>query len=286
MTRAGAAPYALGAALCSAYAIWGSLLPFDFRPVPFGSAVERLLSEWDPNPLRWSRADAIANLMLFFPIGLTGAALLQQLGAGRGAALLASTFAASLSVAVELGQAFVSWRTPSAVDVLLESVGAALGIAIWHRYHRRIDDCITHVVDRWQQATASQRVLAVYTVVFAAAWLFPFDFTLRPHEIEDKYAHQRLILPFASSPDAATPAARYVTALAAAPLGLAATAVGGRRRRGIARSAVIAGSALLALSTAQATVFSRTTDGTLVVAALAGAAVGIGLTCLRMRGDV
>ena len=284
MTRPGAAPYAVGAALCSAYAIWGSLLPFEFRSVPLSSAVDQLLSEWDPNPLRWSRADAIANVALFFPLGLTGAATLQHTRVGRWAAPLAAIYAAALSVAVEISQAFVWWRTPSGVDVLLECAGAALGVAVWLVYRRRIDASVARAIDGWTRATAFERALVVYVIVFAAAWLFPFDFTLRPHEIQDKYAHHRLILPFAPSPDAATPAMRYITAVAAAPLGIAATAFAADRRlRAVARASVITASALLALTIAQVTVFSRTTDGTLLVTALCGAAAGIAVAALRPR---
>jgi VanZ family protein len=284
MTRAGAAPYAVGAALCSAYAIWGSLLPFDFRPVPLSAALDRLMAEWDPNPLRWSRADALANLALFFPIGLTCVAVLDHIHVRRWS-VIALSYAAALSVAVEIGQASVSWRTPSAVDVILEIAGAALGISVWRRYQGTIDTQVARARDRWQRSSVSERTLVLYVATFAAAWLFPFDFTLRPHEIQDKYAHHRLILPFQASPDAATSTMRYLTALAAAPLGVAATALAGagRPRRAARASAYVAG-VLLMLSIAQVAVFSRTTDGTLVVTAACGAIAGVALTMCRSRG--
>ncbi|MEO8678641.1 MAG: hypothetical protein ABI665_06325 [Vicinamibacterales bacterium] len=122
----------------------------------------------------------------------------------------------------------------------------------------------------------TERLLLVYGALFAVAWLLPFDFTLRSYEIGDKYAHKRLLLPLMPSPDAATPSQLRATLVAAIPLGLAGAVCWycpGYRRSPV-RATLIATLGLLAIGVAQVPVFSRTTDATLLIAAIPGIALG------------
>ena len=78
-------------------------------------------------------ADVIRNVVLFIPLGLT----LAQVTRRRGRALLA---AALLSVGIELTQQWLPGRDPSLSDILTNSTGAAIGLALatWpHRWARR-----------------------------------------------------------------------------------------------------------------------------------------------------
>src|SRR5262249_8191840 len=144
-----------------AFAAWGSLFPFDFHAVPWSDAIARFWSAWDVPVSRWSRSDFVSNVLLFVPIGLFASAA----SAGRRAsdALVAQPFRAglrawsrpeglryrsglaviagstALSTVIELGQAFVSWRTPSVVDVGAETIGAACGTVLWWSVGDRLD---------------------------------------------------------------------------------------------------------------------------------------------------
>ena len=273
------AVYGAGAAVFVAYAVWGSLFPFDFHRVPPAD----LARAWTASTLpgaTWSLTDLLSNVLLFLPIGLCAAAFVETGWPERDskAGVLAAAFgcAVGLSVAIELGQAFVSARTPSIVDVFAEAGGTAAGFLIWRIVREELDALLRLIARSVIRATPAERMLLAYCCAFAIAWVLPGDVTLRPGEIGDKFEHKRLLLPFMSSPDAVTPAGLVFTVIAAIPLGAAAVLCGcGRQaRRSAAAAWTIVAALLAALELAQATVFSRTTDGTAFVAALVGAGCG------------
>jgi glycopeptide antibiotics resistance protein len=271
MTPAGRSIYVLATALFAGYAVWGSLIPFDFHRVPVAVASRMVLSDWT-----WEIADVVSNFLLFFPIGLFAAASFDRTHLTRFAPALIMAASVLLSLGVEIGQAFVSWRTPSILDVFAESSGAAAGVAACRRFGSRMHHAVDTATAAWRRAPLHERALWLYAAAFAWWWLFPFDFTLRPDEIWDKFHHQRLLLPFQPSPDAATALQRQSWFYAAFPLGLAAAVCGTEsgRPRTVRRAFLLAASGLLLLGLAQVFVFSRTTDATLLVVTLPGAALG------------
>src|SRR5262249_34695427 len=153
-------------------AIWGSLFPFDFHAVPWRDAVASFWEPWTVPVSRWSVSDFVSNVLLFVPIGLFAmGALDRRAGAERGvrglsqggaAAGRADAFALQrvaialagsivLSTSIELAQAFVSWRTPSVVDVGAETLGAACGVAMWAIAGQALDRAVmaaTSIVGR------------------------------------------------------------------------------------------------------------------------------------------
>ena len=117
--------YAMGAAVCVAYATWGSLMPFDFHRVPM-SVTSRFWRDWTTatGPLSWS--DLASNVLLFLPIGLFFAAVAEKAwlgsrGRGLGVAVVMGA-GVVLSGGFEFAQTFVSWRTPSKLDVIAEAL--------------------------------------------------------------------------------------------------------------------------------------------------------------------
>lgn len=277
--RAREVAFAAAAAAFVAFAIWGSLFPFEFVRTPLGYARELFWEPWIRGVETWSISDLVSNVMLFVPIGVCLTAALDARGvAPRPASVFAVVaFTVVLSVAVEFAQAFVPYRTPSVVDVLAESFGAALGALAWRLRRPAADAKVSAAIAAVTQASLPCRVLLVYCFLFAVAWLLPLDFTLRPGEIADKYFHKRLLLPFAPSPDAASGFELGAAFLAALPLGVAAVICGCApgRRRDLGSALAAALPALCVLEAAQITVFSRTTDTTsflaLVAATVAGA---------------
>ena len=280
--------YASVAGASTLFAVWGSLFPFDFRWIPLATASARFWSAWPPVEAGWSLSDLVSNDLLFVPIGLflAGATVHGWPRRRAGAAVAVLAAAAGVSVTVEFMQAFVSWRTPSVIDVAAETLGAATGVALWRIIGTEIDALVHAAMRIIGRSTKAERLLLVYAGLFAVGWLLPADVTLRPAEIGDKYLHKRLLLPFTPSPDAATRAQLWFAAAAAIPLGAAATWCGCApgTRRSTMRGVVIATGVLLALEVAQVPVFSRTTDGTLLLAAVAGAVAGA-LAAARARRD-
>lgn len=268
--------YACAAAAFVAFAVWGSVLPFHVRPVSLEEAA-RLLWVAEPiDPSRFSLTDAVSNFLLFVPIGLFVAAAVEHVWPSRVRTVIVLGAATLLSAALEFGQAFIVWRTPSNLDVLAEAAGAAAGIALRHIAALEMNSAIAAALAAWRRATRAERVLLLYAAAFAVAWLLPLDFTLRPDEIADKYAHKRLLVPFTPSPDAATPMHLGGAALAAVPLAWACAVCGcpPATRRSTLRAVLFTLALLVVLTLAQITVFSRTTDLTLLVAMMPGVILG------------
>jgi VanZ family protein len=188
-----------------------------------------------------------------------------------------------LSAAIEFAQAFLPSRTPSVIDIAAETCGAAAGAALWCYLGAEIDALSAAAVAMLRRSTATERCLLLYCLIFGIAWLAPADFTLRPAEIGDKYLHQRLLLPFTPSPDAATRTELAAAVAAAIPLGIAALLCGCARapRRSVISGTAIVAASLVVLEIAQITVFSRTTDEASLLAALTGALVGVAAAARR-----
>jgi hypothetical protein len=74
--------------------------------------------------LTYERIETAANVLLFVPFGFLLAATL------RGRVIVSFALAVLVSIAIEVGQAvYLVERTPTVVDVLANSAGAAVGIA-------------------------------------------------------------------------------------------------------------------------------------------------------------
>lgn len=267
--------YLSAATVSVAFAIWGSLFPFDYRPASLGEAIDLFWISGGPGRAQLSLSDAFSNFLLFVPIGLFGAACLGR-GTRWPSGLLVVAGGVLLSIGVEIGQAFVPWRTPSTLDVVAEAAGTTAGVIGWRLVAVELDAMVLSALASWRHSSLVARLLIVYCGVFAVAWLIPFDFTLRPHEIGDKYFHKRLLLPLAPSPDAATTTQLRLTMAAAVPLGWAGAVCGtppGAPRSAI-RATLITMLALGTLALVQVPVFSRTTDFTLLLAAFPGVVAG------------
>jgi glycopeptide antibiotics resistance protein len=279
--------YATAAAAFVAYAVWGTLFPFDFHAVPLKAAALLFWSRWATDAGSLSYTDLLSNVLLFLPIGLFMAAALEA-SRKRGGTLVTLAAALTLSGTIEFLQAFVSWRTPSILDVAAEVFGAACGVAIWRYVRIECDALARAALTMIGRSTRLERILLACCAAFAIAWWLPADFTLRPAEIGDKYFHKRLLLPFTPSPDATTPFELATIAAAAIPLGLAAVlcGCGSRSRRSVVRGALMAALALVALEILQIPIFSRTTDGTELLAALGGATAGSAAATFADRAPV
>ena len=263
-----------------AFATWGSWFPFVFRPLPLSVAVEWLW--WSVTPTQLSLSDALSNLLLFVPIGVFAASVIGRSGRWRDSVWVIA-LGVALSVVLEIGQLLVPWRIPSVLDVAFETAGLVMGVIVRRVAASELDALTCKVITAWRRAAPVERSLWAYAGAFAIAWLMPFDFTIRPAEIADKYEHKRLLWPWMPSPDAATTLEWWLTAAAAVPLGWAivlwTSSTGWRRpvSAAIAHALVL----LVALTLLQATVFSRTTDTTLTFMAFGGAAIGA-LTAARV----
>ena len=121
--RSSATPLAVATAVLVVYA---SLYPFTGWEWPASFTV------WDVARLPWPvyriAFDIWSNLLGYLPLGFLIAVAAVRSGQRSGAAWLwAVVVASGLSYAMEVAQQFIPLRYPSALDWLLNSVGAALG---------------------------------------------------------------------------------------------------------------------------------------------------------------
>ena len=184
----------------SAFVIYGSLVPLDFRMLPLDAAWRALANVPMLDLGIESRADWIANGILYIPVGfLTVSALCgRSVGFGRvGAALLAAVFSLALALAVEFTQLFFPPRTVSLNDLLAETIGAAAGILLAVRWGRWFRSLTTTVLARTD--ALKSHLLEAYAAGFLALSLFPYDFLLSWAEVAEKFSSGRLGWLFANA---------------------------------------------------------------------------------------
>lgn len=119
------ARFAILAAVTAAVMVYGSLYPFHFHTgPPITGAVRTLLSTYSD---RTSRSDALANILLYIPLGFCLATALASRGRILRAILVAPAGVA-LSFACELAQVYDTGRDPAMTDVYFNSLGTVLGL--------------------------------------------------------------------------------------------------------------------------------------------------------------
>lgn len=112
------------------FVAYGSLVPLDYQPLALSVAIERFAAIPYLKLGAESRADWIANSVLYFPLGALAALTLRGwLPQTRPlAAVGAWACCAAFAVGVEFLQLFFPPRTVSLNDLLAEWIGAALGV--------------------------------------------------------------------------------------------------------------------------------------------------------------
>lgn len=163
------------------FVVYGSLVPLDFRPQPFAQAWATF------QQLRWfhigteRRADLVANLILYLPLGVLAAATLSRLHFLFNL-LIAFVACALLAVAVEFAQIFFPPRTVSRNDLLVELIGSAIGVVGWLFLRKPIN--------RFKRLHLDSGAFTVVLALYAAAYLFlsffPFDLVLTRTELRAK----------------------------------------------------------------------------------------------------
>ena len=281
--------YAVALAVMTVVAVYGSLVPFTYQPIPLDVALEQFA---DIALLRldvYSRADFVANVLLFVPLGFLAMAALRTDRVGEGGALApvaAVTIAATaLSVSIEFVQLQFPPRTVSLNDVMAETAGAVCGVALWCLAGEWMTRRLRALMGVGDRPGFLVRLLAAYAAVFAVSQVLPLDLTISPGELAAKYREGRvLIVPFSHQYGSAFDAAFDLGADVAlhVPLGLLAAlgALPRGRRRAWPQALGLGLAAIVAIEIAQLFVFTRVADSTDVVIGCAGMAIGIALSSL------
>ena len=170
-----------------AFVIYGSLVPLEFQALPLSEAWQRFQRiEYLALGVE-SRADWVANGVLYLPLGFLAArALRRPLASWPTAAIAALTLGCTTAIAIEFAQLFFPARTVSQNDLIAEFAGAALGAMLapfatgW----------ALRIAQAWSGGGARLwlRLLELYALGYLALCFFPYDLLLSRPELQEKAA--------------------------------------------------------------------------------------------------
>lgn len=266
------------------FVVYGSLLPFNFQPLSLDHALDgfrhmpflRLGIE--------SRADWVANGVLYVPIGLlTARLLIAKLGNHWRpvAIVLAMVFGALLAAAVEFTQLYFPPRTVSQNDLLAEAIGTVIGALM----APSLEPWAERLLGAWKNGgqRLAQRLLEAYAVAYLLLCLFPYDLLLSVQEWQAKLGSEAWgwLLAGSSSQRGWTAGLLLgVELLMAAPYGVLLASRRGARGSGLGICLVLGCGLGLAIELGQLAMASGITQGASVLTR--GAGVALGAWCWRL----
>lgn len=258
------------------FVVYGSLVPLNFHAIPLDQAWDRFVHAPFLMLGIGSRADWVANLLLFVPLAFLARAVLPAPAGPAGAGLLALGLwlaCTALAAAIEFTQVFFPGRTVSLNDPIAESLGALIGLGL----HRLAGPALLGWLAGWWSTESGRplhtRLLHGYLVALLLMALMPLDLTLSPVEIYHKARQGRVVLlPFADLPhDMAQAVYDLATdVLLWLPVGLLWRWSGRTPVQVLARGALVAG----AVELLQLFVWSRVSSSTDLVSGALGCLLG------------
>ena len=282
--------YAIAAVIFTAFAVYGSLVPLEFQAISFKEALDRFARVPYLRLGIQSRADFVANILLFVPLGflLMGALRADRRGrlGGALAGVLIAGFACALANAIEFTQIYFPMRTVSLNDIVAETTGALLGISLWALVGQGITGFMRGFFAERERPALIVRLLAIYAAGFLVAQLLPLDIAITPGELSEKYhAGRILVVPFSYAH--ASPLLMlwdFISDVAlSAPIGALALLgwAGAGRRPGRVAAALLGLTVVVVTEIAQLFIYSRYSDATDLLTGAAGIVIGVTLAARR-----
>ncbi|HVA51770.1 MAG TPA: VanZ family protein [Pirellulales bacterium] len=266
-----------------AFAIYGSLVPLDFHALSWAEAWSRFRDIPYLHLSVASRADWVANILLFVPIGYCGLAALtcdrRSILGSTAAAVLVAASCVALSVALEFTQTWFPPRTVSQNDIVAESIGSIVGVALWSLIGRGVTAWLRSLSARTSPRERLDGLLQAYVAGLCLYSLFPLDVTINPNELRQKYDEGKLIaVPFARHPLNADDCISLISdVLIYVPVGMFMVRIFSapeRPWRSLGRGWLLGMGLAAGIKLAQVFVYSRFTDTTQLVCAAVGVAAG------------
>jgi VanZ family protein len=180
----------IAAFLYLVFVVYGSLVPLDYHPYPLPNAWRDFLHTQYLTLGVESRADWVANILLYMPLAYllcaTFAAGARSIAGRIVRVVLIIVFCGAVAVGVEFTQLFFPPRTVSLNDIVAELIGTGLGVACWLIWGRAIDRL-------WMEmerggVPAIRAAVVGYVLAYFAFSLFPYDFLVSAREFSEKLA--------------------------------------------------------------------------------------------------
>ena len=193
--------YFIMAILFSILAVYGSLVPLDFRPMPIDEALKRFMDIPFLSLGINSRADLVSNILLFIPIGYlwAGTFIVNVKNKALIVVAIASVIAFSVifSISIEFTQLWFPPRTVSQNDILAESIGAAIGSLFWCFIGQATTEWIHSYTSKQSAKRKVDWFLEIYMIGFLFYHLIPLDITISSGEIVQKFYQGKIkLIPF------------------------------------------------------------------------------------------
>ncbi len=270
----------------AAFVAYLSFVPFRYQPLAFDDALARFARIPYLDLGAGSRADWVANILMFLPLGWLAAALFVPRPRGRfDLAAIAPSLAlgAAWAVAVEFGQLYFPNRTVSINDIVAEVIGTFLGAWLWCAFGASSRDWWRTLL-RGGRASASA-ALGAYLLAYLVMSFSPFDVVISIDELAHKAASDLNGWWLAPIGCGRTPCGLKLLAeaLAVAPFGWWLAMRRGGQGRSLGVAAVAGASLGVLIELGQFLLVSGTSQGASVVSRAAGAAAGAWLHSLRGR---
>ena len=169
------------------FVVYGSLVPLDYRPMPMAQAWTAFQHIPYLNLGLGSRADWVANGVLYVPLGYLSATVLMRAQHpiwNACAMLLATVFCCAVATGVEFTQLFFPPRTVSQNDLFAESIGSVVGIAV----APLLLSWLRQLGMYWSLGGEQLKkyLLQAYAVGYLLLSFFPYDFLLSEAEVLGK----------------------------------------------------------------------------------------------------
>ncbi|MGH8598423.1 MAG: VanZ family protein, partial [Gammaproteobacteria bacterium] len=168
--------------------IYGSLIPFNYQPLGLDHALRKFGDIRYLNLGTAARADWIANILLYIPLGglLFGSLFELRRTSGALAGVLALACGGVFAIGIEFVQLQFPPRTVSLNDLIAEGLGLLLGVLLARFGTARF----VAVLSGFKHAPHQLPRLALYTYIalYLALVLFPFDLLVSKAELLAKLA--------------------------------------------------------------------------------------------------
>lgn len=278
--------YLIALAIYFGVVIYGSLVPLQFRQVAWATAVEQFRNIRYLQLDEVSRADWVANILLFIPLAYLATAVLtlsvRSWLVRMAAVVVVSGCCAALSAAIEFTQIWFWPRTVSLNDIVAESIGGLIGSVLWLLLGTTVHGWLAAYLTPQRRKTQIDQLLEFYLVGLVIYSLLPLDLTISPAELYHKFQDGKVVfIPLSDFRWDLKLAYSLLTDIATfIPVGMyCATAFTPREKpvRGLLASTLLGVGVAVVIELAQLFVIEHFTSVTTVAVAAVGCCIGAAL---------